>query len=95
MSSIFCLPVSSSRVGGPAAGSGSSGGGGAGPVPRAAAGAQEPAGPGAELRGLAALRGGRAERWPAGHCPADHPRCQVSESVKSCIAFVLLELLRV
>lgn len=54
---MFLLPVFS-RGGGPAAGSGSSGGSGAEPVPRAAAGAQEPAGPGAELRGLTALRGG-------------------------------------
>lgn len=57
MSKTFSLPVFS-RGGGPAAGSGSSGGSGAEPVPRAAAGAQEPVGPGAELCVLAALRGG-------------------------------------
>lgn len=46
------------RGGGPAAGSGSGGGRGAGPVSGATAGAQEPVGPGADLRVLAALRGG-------------------------------------
>lgn len=58
MCNMFFLPVSSCRDGGPAAGSGSRGGGGAGPVPRATAGAQKPAGPGAELCVLAALGGG-------------------------------------
>lgn len=82
------MALSSSRVGGPAAGTGSSGGGGAGPVPRTAAGAQEPAGPGAELCGLPALRGGGAEGRTAGHRCADHPGCEVSESVLSCRASI-------
>lgn len=43
------------RGGGPAAGPGSGGGSSAGPVPRTAAGAQEPAGSGADLRVLFAL----------------------------------------
>lgn len=42
------------------------------------------------LRSLAALRGGRAEGGPAGHCLTDHPGCQVSESLFSCTASVLL-----
>ena len=70
-----------SRGRGPAAGPGGSGGRGSGSIPRAAAGAQEPAGPGTELCGLAALRGGRVEGGAAGHRPADHSGCQVSDSV--------------
>lgn len=90
---VFCLSVSVARDGGPAAGSGSSRGSGAGPLPRAAVGAQEPAGPGAELCDLIALRGGRTKGWPAGHRHADHPGCQVSESVLSCAIFPLLSMM--
>lgn len=75
---MLIFSSSFSRAGGPAAGSGSSGGGGAGSVPGAAAGAQEPVGPGAELRVVAALGGGGASRRPAGHRSADHPGRQVS-----------------
>lgn len=75
---MLIFSSSFSRAGGPAAGSGGGGGRGAGSVPGAAAGAQEPVGPGAELRVVAALGGGGASRWPAGHRPADHPGRQVS-----------------
>lgn len=83
--------MSSSRGRGPAAGSGSYGGSSTGPFSRAAAGAQEPAGSGAELRGFAALRGGGVEGRPAGHRPANHPGCQVSANEEdSCAETSLL-----
>lgn len=75
----FCVGVSPCRDGGAAAGAGSGGGRGSELVPPAGAGAQEAAGPGPEQCGFAALRGGRAEGGPAGHCPADHSGHQVSD----------------
>lgn len=52
---IQCLTISSSRIRGPGASPDCGGSGGEGFAPRAAAGAQEPVGPGAELCFLTAL----------------------------------------